>query len=191
MNMTYSGLFQDWMVPIASGLAWFYRGEGGSFVYWADGTDAAPTVERGPLWNRGVMSDNEYMFHGVGPIGAAQDRARLQGTLGASDRLHAEGDGWEIRDGERVVHRLAPGQVRLSLLWKAYVFRDEAHLASFEDRSMDLALGEVVDIYLRDLARRGVRAARPAEPFTDPEWRRTLETAYPQPLSPHAADAIV
>ena len=29
MNMSYSGLFHPWMVPIASGLTWFWRGEGG------------------------------------------------------------------------------------------------------------------------------------------------------------------
>jgi hypothetical protein len=191
MNMTYSGLFHDWMVPIASGLAWFYRGVGGAFAYWPDGIDARPRLERGPLWNRGVMSDNEYMFHGVAPIGAPEDRARLQGALRASDMLHFAGeDGWEIRDGERVAHRLRPEQVRVSLLWKAYVFKDERHLASFEDVSMNLTLDQVVDIYLHDLAGRGLPAKPPADPLADEAWKRLLESTYPQPLTPHAADDL-
>src|SRR5450755_4531385 len=32
MAMIHSGLFYDWMVPFASGLAWFYAGKGGSFL---------------------------------------------------------------------------------------------------------------------------------------------------------------
>jgi hypothetical protein len=192
MNMTYSGLFQDWMAPIASGLAWFYRGEGGSFAYWSDGIDAPPRLERTPLWNTGVMSDNEYMFHGVGPIGTPEDRASLQGSLRAGDRLQFAGDDrWEIRDGHRIAHRLRSDQVRISLLWKAYVFRDERHLASFQDASMNLTLSQVVEIYLADLAKLGVHAIHPADPINDPDWKQTLERTYPQPLSPHAGDDLV
>ena len=29
--MGYSGLFQDWAVPVASAISWFYDGEGGEF----------------------------------------------------------------------------------------------------------------------------------------------------------------
>lgn len=192
MNMSYSGLFQDWMVPIASGLAWFYRGHGGAFAYWPDGAEGAPRLERAPLWNSGVMSDNEFMFHGVSPIGSDAERAPLKGALRASDRLWYAGDGdWEIRDGERVAHHLTSGQVRLSLLWKAYVFRNQEHLASFEDRSMDLTRDQVVDTYLADLAGKGVKLARPADPLTDADWRQTLEQTYRQTLSPHAADKLI
>ncbi|MDG2004851.1 MAG: hypothetical protein P8J20_16125 [Novosphingobium sp.] len=191
MNMSYSGLFQDWMVPVASGLAWFWRGEGGAFACWPDGVDAPPMMERSPLWNCGVVSDNEYMFHGVSPIGAAADREAIRGTLGASNLLHCVGEcSWEIRDGERVVHRLSGEQVRISLLWKAHVFRDDRHLASFEDRAMDLSLDQVVEIYCEDLAARGVVVSRPAGPLDDEKWKATLETTYPQPLSPNAADAL-
>jgi len=191
MNMAYSTLFNDWMVPVASGLAWFWKGEGGAFACWPDGIDAPPMLVRAPMWNSGVVSDNEFMFHGVSPIGTASDRAAIQGTLRASDLLHFAGEGsWEIRDGERVVHRLAPEQIRISLLWKAHVFRDERHLASFEDKAMDLTLDQVVETYLADLATRGVAASRPADPLGDEEWKRVLEATYPQPLSPLAADEL-
>lgn len=192
MNMSYSGLFHDWMVPVASGLAWFYKGPGGAFAYWPDGIEAFPSLERSPLWNRGVMSDNEYMFHGVSPIGTQEDRQRIQGTLGAGDLLHHAGEGaWEIRDGDRVVHRLAPEQVRISVLWKAHVFRDERHLASFEDPTMNLTLDQVVELYLEDLASKGVQTGRPSDPLEDPEWKKVLEETYPQPLSPLAAEELV
>jgi hypothetical protein len=191
MNMSYSGLFQDWMVPIASGLAWFYRGEGGAFAYWPDGPEGPPAVERSPLWNSGVMSDNEFMFHGVSPIGSDAERARLAGRLRAGDLLHYAGQGdWEIRDGERTAFRLPAAQVRISLLWKAYVFRDQRHLASFEDRAMDLTTEQVVQIYRQDLARRDIALPPPADLFTDAGWRSALESAYRPGLSPHAADDL-
>lgn len=191
MNMSYSGLFQDWMVPIASGLAWFYRGEGGAFACWPDGIEAPPLLTRSPMWNCGVMSDNEYMFHGVSPIGTREDREKIQGTLRACDLIYFAGeDNWEIRDGDRVVHRLSPDQVRISLLWKAHVFRDARHLASFEDSRMDLTLDQVVDIYLGDLAARGIQASRPSDPLIDTEWKAILEQTYPQQLSPLAAEEL-
>jgi hypothetical protein len=74
VSMAYSGLFHRWAVPIASTLCWFYEGEGGDFEYWADGPDAPSTVLRPPLWNVGVVSDNEYMWHRIGPIGPAQSQ---------------------------------------------------------------------------------------------------------------------
>jgi hypothetical protein len=80
--------------------------------------------------------------------------------------------------------------VRISLLWKAYVFRDHDHLASFEDRSMDLTPAQVVEIYRQDLATKGLELAGPDDLFTDNRWRRTLEATYRQALSPHAADEI-
>lgn len=179
MNMTYSGLFQPWMVPIASGLAWFYRGVGGEFEYWADGIHAPPHIEAAPLWNTGVMSHNEFMWHGVGAIGSADDQRRLQGALSASDRLHhAENDQWEIRSGARVLARLSPPNLRISLLWKAYVFLNEEHVGSFENRDMDLTLEQIVDIYERDLASKGIAIRRPADPLKDLQWRKVLEENY-------------
>ena len=79
--MSYSGLFQDWMVPIASGLAWFYRGIGGAFAYWPDGPAGPLCREESPLWNRGVMSDNEYMWHAVGATGSLEQQERLRGKV--------------------------------------------------------------------------------------------------------------
>lgn len=183
MNMSYSGLFHPWMVPVASGLTWFYAGQGGEFEYWPGGPEAPSACEAPPLRNVGVMSDNEFMWHRVGPIGPPELQERLHGSLRATDRLHAVGDeDWEIRDGERAVVRLGPAELRISILWKAFVFKDQAHLASFESHAMDLDAEQVVDIYLADLERRGVRARRPADLFEDADWRTVLQTTYIPPF---------
>jgi hypothetical protein len=178
MNMSYSKLFQDWMVPVASGLVWFWRGSGGEFEYWPGGLEGSSRRVAPPMWNIGLMSDNEAMWHRVLPMPPAQEEPGLAQGLQASDKLHYTGEGWEIRDGERRVARLAPSEVRISLLWKAYVFKDEEHLASFEDRDFDLELDQVIDIYLADLRARGVALGRPAAPLSDPAWRQRLQEIY-------------
>ncbi|MCW1431718.1 hypothetical protein [Novosphingobium sp. JCM 18896] len=183
MNMTYSGLFHDWAAPMASGLAWFYDGEGGEFEYWPDGPEGMPARIEPPLDNFGVVSDNEFMWHRVGPIGPAPLQEKLHFRLRPTDLLHFAGDdAWEIRDGDRIVQRLDRHEVRISLLWKAFVFRDETHLASFEDASLNLDLDQVVDIYRTDLSRRGIAIEGPGDPCTDEDWRKTLQAVYPPPF---------
>jgi len=180
-NMAASGLFEPWLVPLASGLAWFWRGEGGEFEYWPGGEHE---VVRAPMWNTGLVCDNEYTWHRVGAVGTPAAQQRLAGRLRISDTLDSdENGGWEIRDGERPVERLGPDELRISILWKADVFADEDHRASFADPALDLDIDSVVEIYLEDLDARGLRAERPADPITDPAWRRLLEETYPPPFA--------
>jgi len=180
-NMSASRLFEPWLAPVASGLAWFYQGKDGEFEYWPDGEYR---VERSPMWNSGLVCDNEYTWHRVGAVGSPEAQRRLAGRLNSSDMMYATGDReWEIRDGERVVERLDANEVRISVLWKADIFRDEDHLASFSDRSLDLDIGKVTEIYLEDLDAKGVSPKRPGDPLTDSAWRQLLEEAYPTPFS--------
>jgi hypothetical protein len=182
MSMARSRLFLDWMVPLASGIAWFWRGAGGEFEYWPDGPGGASVAERAPLWNVGVMSDNEVMWHRVGAIGPAARQDELAGGIPADAQLHRTGEGWEIRHGDRAIVAYAPQEVRISFVWKAYVFKDDAHLASFEDSKYDLDLDQVVAIFDDDLARRGVSAPRPADPLADGDWRDLLDRTYVSPF---------
>jgi hypothetical protein len=178
MCMSYSGLFAPWMVPVASGLAWFYRGEGGEFEYWPEGPDRLSQRETPPLWNVGQISDNEYMWHRVGAIGRAEE-VLAAGVLHADDELHHANGGWEIRGGGQVKARFAADPLRISLLWKAYVFTDEQALASFEKHDADLDLAQVVEIFARDLERRGIAFERPSDPLRDPAWQKLIVASYP------------
>jgi hypothetical protein len=182
MSMSYSRLFHAWMVPVASGLVWFYRGAGGAFEYWPDGPNGASAREDPPLWNLGVMSDNEVMWHRVRDIGDPQLQEELDPHLRPSATMHHAGDGWEIRDGDERVISLGDSDVRISMLWKAYVFKDAAHLASFEDRAYDLDADQLVDIFIDDLRERGLTVSAPSDPFEDPEWRNLLQTTYGSPF---------
>ncbi len=175
--MGYSGLFHDWAVPVASVVTWFYEGEGGEFEFWPDGPEAPSLTERAPMWNRGVLADNEYMWHRVGATGRSADyvphdaipyEARL--ALRDDDRWRVEHDGAALRE-------YGFSEVRLSVLWKAYCFRTEAEAAAFDDRSDDLDPALVREIFAADLAARGEPADLPSA-FGDPRWKAVLERVY-------------
>src|SRR5262249_19878461 len=95
---------------------------------------------------------------------------------------HLPDSSWEMRDGDTALKRFASGTIRISVLWKAHVFTNAAHRASFEDERLNLTAGQVVDIYLTDLAKRGVTVARPADPFADDRWRELLQRVYAPPI---------
>lgn len=184
LNMAHSGLFDDWMVPYASGLCWFNRDESGSFEYWPDGLNSPPVSEPAPMWNRGVVGDNEFMWHRVGAIGTEEEQRRVRALMRYDNTLHASPDGgWEMRRDDEILCRFAPGRIRISLLWKANVFSDEAHLASFEDTRLDLTTEKVIDLYMADLAERGIRPSAPSEPLTDTGWRTLLLRVYAPAIS--------
>lgn len=190
MAMINSQLFFDWMVPFASGLAWFWRGEGGAFLYWADGKDAPPQVLRPPFWNCGLMSDNEAMFHAVSAVGSAAERARYTAMIKRSDTMHAVGEAdWEITGETHPPARLGPDEVRISLLWRARVFRDEAHRDSFEDSAWDLTPERIAEVFVADLAQRGERFEEPSDPL-DEAWQEFLAEAYPPQFTPATADFL-
>jgi hypothetical protein len=128
------------------------------------------------------MSDNEVMWHRVRGIGEPAHQERLDPHLRPSATLHSHGDGWEIRDGAETVASLEASEVRISMLWKAYVFRDEAHLASFENPAFNLDADQVVDIFLDDLHARGLSVERSADPFGDADWRNLLQSTYISPF---------
>ena len=179
MSMSYSGLFAPWMVPLASGLVWFYRGAGGEFEYWPDGPDRPSRREAPPMWNVGQISDNEYMWHRVGAIGRPGEALAINALRPEATLHHVRGSAWEIRDGDDVKARYDLDQLRISLLWKAYVFPDERKLASFENHDADLDLEQVTEIFCADLSRRGIPFQRPSDPLRDPAWQELIVASYP------------
>lgn len=176
--MGYSDLFHDWAVPIASTLSWFYRGAGGDFEYWPDGPDAPSKLVQPPLWNVAVVSDNEYMWHRVGPVGRIGEQKK-PGDISRECRMHAsrQGDGWEMHDRGNI-EALAPDQVRVSILWKAYAFANQAAADEYHNHANDLDHSMVVDVFAADLRQRGIAFARPADPVAAPEWKALIQKVY-------------
>lgn len=176
--MGISGLFHEYAIPIASTISWFYRGEGGDFEYWPQAGDGPSVVERAPLWNAAVVADNEYMYHRIGRVGRPDQYLRPgQISRDATVRFVAP-DQWEIADGGDVQATYAEGDVRFSLLWKAFVFKTEAAAEVFRDRSHDLTRQGVVSIFADNLRHRGLKPLAPVDPFTDETWKAQILASY-------------
>ena len=66
------------------------------------------------------------------------------------------------RVGDRVVGDYSWDEMRFSVSWKAYCFRDEAERESWRTHERDLSLDQVLDTLCNDLRQRGrIGAERP------------------------------
>jgi len=178
--MGYSGLFHPWAIPVASVITWFYRGEGGEFEFWADGVDQPSSVFGELASNQALMADNEYTYHRVGQVGAVNDflpdnQVPYSTTLGLDD------DQWVMGDGANEIARYQRGEMRLSVLWKAFCFTDQAEADAFNQGTDNLTPEQVIDIFQDDLRRRGISVERPEDFAGDDRWSQViLETYAPQ-----------
>ncbi len=179
--MRYSGLFQDWAIPIASAVTWFYEGEGGEFEYWPDGLDNPSFTEAPPYTNRCVLADNEYMFHRVGAVGPASEQGKYE-DIGYDVVLELdENDRWHVRENNKIRASFDFGQVRISVLWKAHCFKNERMAAIYDDHSDDLDAGKIVEMFCQDLKSRGISFQEPGDLSTDTAWKDLLVTHYAPP----------
>jgi len=175
--MGYSGLFHAWAIPVASAITWFYEGEGGVFEYWPQGLDGPSCAVRTPYSNCAVLADNEYMYHRVGQIGRPEEFLPSN-TVDYDARLHLVDRRWEIRAGDRLIAAYDYPRMRLSVLWKAFCFRDEAEAAAWSDHTDDLTPERIVALFSADLRRRGLPADPPSDLTSDDAWRRRILDTY-------------
>lgn len=174
--MGRSGLFERWRVPIATAVSWWFEGEGGSFTYWPQGPDGPPRTVP-PTPNTAVVGDNDFMFHRADGVGGPGVGWRKGLTL-ESRLAWLGGDDWAVRDGERELWRIGWPEIRVSVSWKAQVFRDAEELRRYERHSDDLTLDAAVTALLEDLAERGHGLSCPADPLRDTDFIAALTNAY-------------
>jgi hypothetical protein len=182
--MGSSGLFQPWSVPVAAAICWFYRGSVGAFEYWPDGPNRGFKVVPMPQWNTGLVADNDYMFHRVGDVGPAV-RHIAPDYLSATAVLQPEPDGsWRVDDGAETKLRYAANEIRISVLWKGYVFQTGDIAAQFDDHGDDLDASMVFSIFAEDLRARDIKFRQPNDPLRDREWLELLGKTYPMATLP-------
>lgn len=170
--MGFSELFDAWRVVQASAISWFYEGTGGSFDYWPDGPDGPMLSEQPPFGNVALISDNDQLYHRIGPIG--NDDAELP-QMSASATIQPDGDGkWSILENGEVRATYPSHAIRFSVLWKAEV-RDR------QSKPDNLSLDRIMAIFLADLRRRGIDFHVPSDPLSDAAWILMLQRTYVNP----------
>jgi hypothetical protein len=187
--MHHSGLFDEWRMPIATGIAYFspdgQAAAGGELAYYPDGADGPPRTFAA-LHNSAIVLDTDSVFHGVDRVGqpGAEPPELVAGNTLRFDRpsgqwqLHADGDA-----GSAVADRFAWSDVRFSVSWKAYCFVDDAEREAWRRHTDDLSLASILETLVDDLAARQVieSGSRP----DDPDLARLLIDTYehfPRPV---------
>ena len=176
--MGKSGLFTDHLVKMAQVITWWYRGAEGTFTYWPDGPLEPPQTLGTPLWNRGVVVQNEMMFHRGDPVGRPDERA-IPGLAHRSQfHYRSETDDWAITTDDEVVRTYRPEEIRLLVHWNAEVYADMDEVRKVMDHTDDLTHQRVVDTFLADLRSKGIKVSEPNDPLHDVEWIQTLMNTY-------------
>ena len=156
----HSGLFDEYRMPIATSVSWYQDSRGGEFAFYPEGIDG-PARAYDVHFNTAVIMDTDSIFHGVDRV---MEIDRPIPRFLPRMRLVAEGDGnWVVRDGREEIGRYRWDDMRFSISWKAYCFRDEAERDSWRDHTRDLDADTVLDTLCTDLRKRGrIGGARPS-----------------------------
>lgn len=176
--MGRSGLFTDHLVKMAQVITWWYRGENGTFTYWPDGPLGAPQRLEHPLWNKGVVVQNEMMFHRGDPVGRPDERDITGLKHRSSIGYDAGRDDWAITTDGEVIRRYGPEEMRLLVHWSAEVYADRDEVKKNMDHSDDLTHEVVFARLLADMKERGVKVSEPSDPLHDQEFIRALTATY-------------
>lgn len=178
-RMKASRLFEHEQVRLATAVAWFFDGPGGSFHYWPEGPQALSLVEASPFDNVAVVADNETVYHGVGRLGVEDAPSPTDLTIDATlDRDPTTGQ-WTVTDPDPVIS-YDPADVRITISWKAEVYTDEAERNAVRAADSDaLPVDEIVARFMDDLRIRGIGAVEPTDPLHDQRWIDVLTEAYP------------
>lgn len=180
--MLWSGLFDDRAIVQATAIWWMNDVEGGELLYWPEGPEKPPHRHGVSMANTALVGDNHGMFHQVAPIGPF-DREPPLVSPAATLAPAVDGGGSDRRDWvvlDRGVERLRVplSGFRVSVLWKADVYRDEADRR--RRTSNRLSLEDVARGFDRDLDAKRAGMRFDLARLDDPGFMNALRAVYPE-----------
>jgi hypothetical protein len=176
--MAKSGLFTDHLVKMAQIITWWWAGAEGTFTYWPDGPLAAPKRLEHPLWNTGLVVQNELMFHRGDPVGRPDERDIPGLAHRSMFEYRPDEDDWVITTDGAVIRRYAPEQIRFLVHWNAEVYTDLDECRRVMDHTDDLTHDRVIDTLIADLRSKGIAVTEPSDPLHDDDFIHTLLSTY-------------
>jgi hypothetical protein len=187
-TMFWSGLFDRWVIRQATSIWWMDDVEGGGFSYWPDGPDEPPREHVGDMANTALVGDNHGMFHQVGPVGPFDQGTRL---VTPRAELAPVGDGsgeWAVTDRGEVRYRAPLDQIRVSVLWKADVYRSEEERR--RQMAATLSIPDVARIFDRDLEEKRADVRFDLERLEDLGLISAVNAVYPEAVPVGKAPSI-
>ena len=187
-TMFWSGLFDRWAIRQATSIWWMNDVEGGGFRYWPDGPDNSPHRHIGNMENTALVGDNHGMFHQVEPVGPFDEGTRL---VTGRAQLSPAGDGsgdWTVTDRGEVRYRAALESFRISVLWKAHIYKTEEERLLAE--SAPLSLEETAKIFSEDLLTKDSELRLDLERLEDPSQMAAFAAVYPEAQPIEAGPSI-
>jgi hypothetical protein len=160
VTMLHSGLFNEWRIPITTCVSWFGKSKGGAFAFYPEGTDG-PREAIQSDHNSAIVIDTDRVFHGVDRV--AETKPKLPPINNKTARLHFMGDDkWQLRNGDEVLGDYDWSELRYSISWKGYCFKDETEENLWRSGSDDLSIEFILNRIEDDLRAQGVlTGARP------------------------------
>jgi len=177
--MGKSGLFKDYLIKMAQVITWFSHCKNSGFSYWPDGPLAAPKRLQPPIYNRGVLVQNEMMVHrgeANGPLEQQRPAGLTFDTVFGGDPSSREH--WLLTSQGKVIARHHTDELRFLVHWSAEVFEDFAELKKNMDGSDNLTHDRVFDVLIKDVRSKGIKIDLPTDPYHDPVFIKTLNAAY-------------
>ena len=172
-TMFWSGLFDDEAIPQVTAIWWLNDVDGGALRYWPHGPDHPAIEYGGGMSNTALLGDNHGMFHQVCAVGKGSGTPLVSPGAELAPAGDTSAD-WVITDLGEEVFRAPLAEIRVSVLWKADVYHNDAHRRRLRDRP--LSLDDVAERLDADASR-----------FDDPEHQAEMVARFPEP---RPADAL-
>lgn len=177
--MGKSGLFRPWLIKMAQVITWFSHDGSSGFTYWPEGPFSPPKRLQPPIYNRGVLVQNEMMMHrgeANGPLDQQRPAGLRFDTMFAGDS--ASRDHWVLKNGEDVIARHHTDELRFMVHWSAEVFEDYAELKKNMEGSDNLTHDRAIEMLIKDARSKGHAIETPTDPLNDPAFIRAINAVY-------------
>ena len=177
--MGKSGLFRDYLIKTAQIITWFSNDPKSGFTYWPDGPLAAPKRLKSPVYNRGVLVQNEMMMHrgeANGPLEQQRPAGLSFETVFAGDP--SDRDQWVLKNGEEVIARHRTDELRFLVHWSGEVFEDFAELKKNMDGSDNLTQEQAIGMLIADARSKGFQIEDPTDPLHDAKFIQAINAVY-------------
>jgi hypothetical protein len=161
--MHHSRLFSKYYMPIATSVIWLSDlTSGGELAFYPD--PAKPASTKKPSFNTALLLDTDSIYHGVDPVIGRSTPPPVV-PIGAT-LCYGDDGKWRVDvpdRGNSMYEGMTWQELRMSVQWKAYCFKDEAERQLWLQHSDDISPEEAFTTLVEEVRKRGGSTGREGE----------------------------